>query len=77
MLERFEKIVNGLKPLTIFAKRSILDVWQGSGYASGVKSSEAQKASIFTKIVINKLSINENLLISFQSLDYLLIERLV
>ena len=31
-MERFAKIVNGLKPSTIFAKRSILDVWQGSEY---------------------------------------------
>ena len=28
-MERFAKIVNGYKPLTIFAKRSILDVLQG------------------------------------------------
>ena len=28
------KIVNGFQLLTIFTKRSILDVWQGSKYAS-------------------------------------------
>ena len=28
-MERFTKIVNGFQPLTIFSKRSILDVWQG------------------------------------------------
>ena len=33
-MECFVEIVNGLKPLTIFAKRSILNVWQGSEYAS-------------------------------------------
>ena len=43
-MEIFAKIVDGLQPLTfsakgfqplnIFAKRSILDVWQGSEYAS-------------------------------------------
>ena len=27
-MERFAKIVNGEKPLTIFEKRTILDVWQ-------------------------------------------------
>ena len=27
-MERFAKIVNGFKSLTIFVKRSILDVWQ-------------------------------------------------
>ena len=32
--ERFTKIVNDQKPLTIFTSRSILDVWQGSKYAS-------------------------------------------
>ena len=31
-----QKIVNGLKLLIIFAKRSILDVWQGSKYTSTV-----------------------------------------
>ena len=33
-LERFVKLVIGLQPLTIFAKRSILDVWPNSEYAS-------------------------------------------
>ena len=31
--ERFAKLVNGFKPVTIFAERSILDIWQGSEYA--------------------------------------------
>ena len=35
-MERFAKIVNGWKPLTIFAKLSILDVLQGFEYASGI-----------------------------------------
>ena len=35
-LERFPKKVNGWKRLTIFAKHSILDVWQGSEYAFGM-----------------------------------------
>ena len=34
-IELFEKVVNGFQPLTIFEKSSILDVWQGSEYASG------------------------------------------
>ena len=33
-IDRFAKIGTGFKPLTIFAKRSILDVWQGSEYVS-------------------------------------------
>ena len=34
----FAKIVNGWKPLTIFAKRSILDTYQGSEYASATSN---------------------------------------
>ena len=33
-MEHFAKIINGFQPFTIFAKRSILDVWQGSEHAS-------------------------------------------
>ena len=33
-MERFEKNIEDFEPLTIFAKRSILDAWQGSEYAS-------------------------------------------
>ena len=32
-MERFAKIINGFQLLTIFAKQSLLDVWQGSEYA--------------------------------------------
>ena len=35
-MELIAKIVNGWKPLTVFAKRFILDVWLGSEYASEV-----------------------------------------
>ena len=31
-MECLAKIVNGWKPSAIFAKRSILDIWQGSEY---------------------------------------------
>ena len=33
-MERFAKIVNGQKPLTVFSKRSVLGVRMGSEYAS-------------------------------------------
>ena len=33
-MELFEKIMKSWKPLTIFAKTSILDIWQDSDYAS-------------------------------------------
>ena len=36
-MERFTKIVNGLNPLTVFAKSFVLDVWQGSEFASDLK----------------------------------------
>ena len=32
----FVKIINGWKPITMFVKSSILDVWQGSEYTSVV-----------------------------------------
>ena len=37
-MKRFAEIVYTCKVLTIFAKRSILDVWHGSEYASGMSS---------------------------------------
>ena len=33
-MERFPKIGNNFQPLTIFIKHPILDIWQGSEYAS-------------------------------------------
>ena len=35
-MERFAKIINGFKALTIFAKHFILDFWHGSEYVSGL-----------------------------------------
>ena len=35
-MELFAKTVNNLKPLTIFAKSSVLDVCSGSKYASDI-----------------------------------------
>ena len=37
-MEVFAKIVKNKKPFTIFVKTSILDVWQGSKYASELAS---------------------------------------
>ena len=44
-MERFAKLVDGFELLTIFAKRSILDVWQGSecGFAADTYSSLGKK----------------------------------
>ena len=36
-MKRFTKIVINYESLTIFAKCSILDVWQGSEYASVIQ----------------------------------------
>ena len=33
-MKLFVQIVNGLQPLTIFAKSSILDIWVGTEYAT-------------------------------------------
>ena len=54
-MERFAKIINGWKPLIIFAKRSILDVWQNSHYAS-----ESQSVLIWEgeELVLRPLSLN-------------------
>ena len=37
-MELFPKIIKNEKPFTIFPKTSILDVWQGSEYASELAS---------------------------------------
>ena len=37
-MELFAKLVKNEKPLTIFVKTSMLDVWQGSEYASELPS---------------------------------------
>ena len=37
-MERFAKIFNGQKQVTISAKHSILDVWQGLEYTSNTKA---------------------------------------
>ena len=39
-MEPFAKIVKNEKPFTIFAKTSILSVWQGSEYTSELASKE-------------------------------------
>ena len=44
---RFVKIVSGFQPVTIFAKRLILDVWQGSEYASALKTCKTHEIFIF------------------------------
>ena len=36
--EHFAKVVNRFQPLTIIAKRSILDIWQASEYALEISS---------------------------------------
>ena len=35
-MKHFVKIVNDFQPLNFFAKRSILDVWQGYEYSSEI-----------------------------------------
>ena len=49
-MEPFAKIVNGFQLLTIFAKRSILGIWQGSEYASVYFKSEISSKNIIRYI---------------------------
>ena len=44
-MERFAKIVNGWKPLTIFGKYFIIDVWQDLKYASASTSKQQSRLS--------------------------------
>ena len=43
-VERFAKIVNGFQSLSISAKHSMLDIWQGFKYASVYKSFQLFKS---------------------------------
>ena len=42
-MEQFAKAVNSFQPLTIFTKRSISDVWQGSEYVSDISTFEKKE----------------------------------
>ena len=48
-MKLFVEIVNGFEPLVIFAKKPILDVWQGSEYTSVLKYVEPGIYSLSTK----------------------------
>ena len=54
-MEVFAKIVKNEKPLTIFVKISVLDVWQGSECASELAS---KVDFIFKSIWISKVTNN-------------------
>ena len=59
-MKLFAKIVNGFQPLTILAKSSSLEVWQGSEYASITYSIKSTKMTLeqcswtFLRIFITK-----------------------
>ena len=42
-MELFAKIVSGFRPLTVFTKTSILNVWQGSKYTSVINNAKFDK----------------------------------
>ena len=48
-MKLFVEIVNGFEPSVIFAKKPILDVWQGSEYTSVLKYVEPGIYSLSTK----------------------------
>ena len=41
-MDPFWEIVNGQKPLSIFTKRSILNVWKGSEYTTTTNTEQKQ-----------------------------------
>ena len=51
-IERFVKIINSFTPLTVFTKRSILDVWYFSEYAS---EADLRLVIVFVEIIIMKI----------------------
>ena len=67
-MEHFAKIGNGFYPLTIFAKRSILDIWQGSEYASGLFCSFLMVDSIVVSLFIYFINSLIKLSLSTQTL---------
>ena len=70
-MELFEKLVNGFQLLTIFIKSSILDVWQGSEYASELEHEHFEAKDQVKKIRtlnLNKISVNKK--------DYFFVQRL-
>ena len=48
-MKLFAKIVENEKPFTIFPKTSVLDAWQGSGYASELPS-KVKDVSFLTQV---------------------------
>ena len=46
-MERSAKIVNGGKPLTIFAEHSILDIWQDFLYMPLIKTSWRLEGTVY------------------------------
>ena len=67
-MERFQKLVNGFKPLTIFSKRSILDAWQGSEYAYGMLLDKISDSCIDLELV-NPLSVSGAFIYRNKSID--------
>ena len=51
-MEFSAKIVNGIQPLTIFAKSSVLEVWQGSEYDSELEVIYFHSSKIYTTFQI-------------------------
>ena len=56
-MESFAKIVNGLKVLAIFAKRFILDIWQGFEYVFVIFYSYSFYMKTYTQSEFNECRI--------------------
>ena len=57
----FEKVVDGFELLTIFAKRSILDIWRGSEYNSAVDKYSSLRKKLMRLQKLSRLLKDRNI----------------
>ena len=56
-METFSKIVNSLKTLIVFAKNSIMDVWQNLEYAFVLQVRKNRTAAVGTSVLGGNIEI--------------------
>ena len=72
----FEKVVDGFELLTIFAKRSILDIWHGSEYGSAVDNYSSLRKKLIRLQKLSRLLKDRNIKLTsycLHSKEYFLI----
>ena len=57
MMETYSKIVNSLKTLIVFAKNSIMDVWQDLEYAFVLQVRKNRAAAVGTSVLGGNIEI--------------------